>query len=90
MLEGGSGRCVHCQCWELKNAKSFPYVKEILKSRQHFLSLFIDNKDREKIGGGSETLEYFSFAFSNTKPSQMALIREIPQQWSPRNPLSDN
>lgn len=53
MLGGGGkeGRFVHCQCWELKNAKSFPYVKEILKSRQHFLSLFIDNKDREKERG---------------------------------------
>lgn len=46
-----AGRFVRCRCWELKNAKSFPYVKEILKSRQHFLSLFIDNKYREKERG---------------------------------------
>lgn len=42
------GRFARCQCWELKNAKSFPYVKEILKSRQRFRLLFIDTKGREK------------------------------------------
>lgn len=42
---------MRCQRWELRNAKSVPYVKEILGSRQHFLPLFIDNKDMEKERG---------------------------------------
>lgn len=45
------GSLVRCQRWELRNAKSVPYVKEILESRQHFLPLFIDNKDMEKERG---------------------------------------
>lgn len=45
------GSLVRCQRWELRNAKSVPYGKEILESRQRFLPLFIDNKDMEKERG---------------------------------------
>lgn len=51
-------------CWEWENSKSLPYVKEILKPRQHFLFLFIDNKDREKERGRLGELGIFFFCFS--------------------------
>lgn len=68
------------ECWgssERENSKSLPYVKEILKPRQHFLSFFLlIIKIGKRKGGGLESLGYFSFAFPNNKPGGMALIRE--------------
>lgn len=88
--EGGGveGRLVCCQCWELRNAKSIPYAKEILKPRQHFLSFLIDNKDMEKERG--RLREPGIFFFYKQQPNQMALIREITHPRSPHTPRQRN
>lgn len=89
-LGGGGieGRLVCCQCWELRNAKSIPYAKEILKPRQHFLSFLIDNKDMEKERG--RLREPGIFFFYKQQPNQMALIREITHPRSPHTPRQRN